>query len=144
MVLFSRQMDAERDAAPRTFVRRHLNEVRPAIVETYPAAHRFAERNAPLVERRLLERQRFLCAGIARNRAGLVAPENRGCARLHSATASEKRMTLTVHHSGRAIDERMVWVMGDHTDRVDYRPDDDDGWILTIRRDIPPLFVTRR
>ena len=61
-----------------------------------------------------------------------------------SATASEKRMTLTVHHSGRAIDERMVWVMGDHTDRVDYRPDDDDGWILTIRRDIPPLFVTRR
>ena len=61
-----------------------------------------------------------------------------------SATASAKRMTLTVHHSGRAIDERMVWVMGDHTDRVDYRPDDVDGWVLTIRRDIPPLFVTRR
>ena len=61
-----------------------------------------------------------------------------------SATASEKRMTLTVRHSGRAIDERMVWVMGDHTDRVDYRPDDDNGWVLTIRRDIPPLFVTRR
>lgn len=61
-----------------------------------------------------------------------------------SATVSAKRMTLTVRHSGRAIDERMVWVMGDHTDRVDYRPDDDDGWVLTIRRDIPPLFVTRR
>ena len=61
-----------------------------------------------------------------------------------SATVSEKRMTLTIHHNGRAIDERMVWIMGDHTDRVDYRPDGDDSWILTIRRDIPPLFVTRR
>jgi len=61
-----------------------------------------------------------------------------------SATVSAKRMTLTLRHNGRAIDERMVWVMGDHTDRVDYRPDDDDGWILTIRRDIPSLFVTRR
>ena len=62
-----------------------------------------------------------------------------------SAIVSAKRMTLTICHNGRAIDERMVWVMGDHTDHVDYRPDDDnDGWILTIRRDIPPLFVTRR
>ena len=61
-----------------------------------------------------------------------------------SASISARRMTLTVCHSGCAIDERMVWVMGDHTDRVDYRPDGDDGWILTIRRDIPPLFVTRR
>ena len=61
-----------------------------------------------------------------------------------SATVSDKRMTLKVCHSGRPIDERMVWVMGDHTDRVDYRPDDNDDWVLTIRRDIPPLFVTRR
>ena len=61
-----------------------------------------------------------------------------------SATASVKQMTLTICHSGDAIDERMVWVMGDHTDRVDYHPDGDNGWVLTIRRDIPPLFVTRR
>ncbi len=61
-----------------------------------------------------------------------------------SATASEKRMTLTLRHSGRPINERMVWVMGDHTDHVDYHPDGDYGWTLTIRRDIPPLFVTRR
>jgi len=27
---------------------------------------------------------------------------------------------------------------------VDYHPDGDDGWVLTIRRDIPPSFVTRR
>ena len=61
-----------------------------------------------------------------------------------SATASTKQMTLTVSHSGRAIDEHMVRVMGNHTDYVDYHPDGDDEWILTIRRDIPPLFVTRR
>ena len=61
-----------------------------------------------------------------------------------SATASTKQMTLTVSHSGRAIDEHMVRVMGNHTDYVDYHPNGDDEWILTIRRDIPPLFVTRR
>ena len=61
-----------------------------------------------------------------------------------SATVSVKQMTLTVRHNGHPINERMVWVMGDHTDRVDYQPDGDDCWILTIRRDIPPLFVTRR
>ncbi len=60
------------------------------------------------------------------------------------ATVSERQMTVTIHHSGRPIDERMVWVMGDHIDRVDYKPDGDDGWVLTIRRDIPPLIVTRR
>jgi hypothetical protein len=68
--------------------------------------------------------------------------KNRPCQ--FSATASIRQMTLKVWHSGRAIDEHTVRVMGDHTDRVDYRPDGDDGWILTIRRDIPPLFVTRR
>ena len=61
-----------------------------------------------------------------------------------SATASVKQMTLTICHSGDAIDERMVWVMGDHTDRVYYHPGGDNGWVLTIRRDIPPSFVTRR
>ena len=60
-----------------------------------------------------------------------------------SATVSAKQMTLTIRHSGRAIDERMVWIMGDHTDRVDYNSDGDNSWVLTIRRDIPPLFVTR-
>ena len=61
-----------------------------------------------------------------------------------SAVVSAQRMKVTLHHSGRPIDERMVWVMGDHTDRVDYYPDGDDGWKLVIRRNIPPLIVTRR
>ena len=60
------------------------------------------------------------------------------------AAVSDKRMKVTLRHSGKPIDERMVWMMGDHTDRVDYYPDGDDGWLLTIRRDIPPLLVTRR
>ena len=61
------------------------------------------------------------------------------------AAVSDKRMKVTMRHSGKPIDERMVWLMGDHTDRVDYAPDGDTGyWLLTIRRDIPPLFVTRR
>ena len=30
-------------------------------------------------------------------------------------------------------------IMSDYTDRVDYQPDgDDDKWVLTIRRDVPP------
>lgn len=54
-------------------------------------------------------------------------------------------MVVTLRHHGKPIDERMVWVMGDHTDHVDYHPNEtDDGWVLTIYRDIPPLFVTRR
>lgn len=60
------------------------------------------------------------------------------------AAVSDKRMKVTMRHNGEPIDERMVWLMGDHTDRVDYAPDGDDAWLLTIRRDIPPLFVTRR
>ena len=61
------------------------------------------------------------------------------------AAVSDKRMKVTMRHSGKPIDERMVWLMGDHTDRVHYTLDDDTGyWLLTIRRDIPPLFVTRR
>ena len=62
-----------------------------------------------------------------------------------SAAVSDQRMKVTIRHGGKPIDERMVWLMGDHTDRVDYCPDGDtDYWLLTIRRDIPPLFVTRR
>ena len=61
------------------------------------------------------------------------------------AAVSDKRIKVTLRHDGKPIDERMVWLMGDHTDRVDYSPDGDTGyWLLTIRRDIPPLFVTRR
>ena len=60
------------------------------------------------------------------------------------AAVSGKRMKVTLRHSGKPLDERMVWLMGDHTDRVDYHPDGDDAWQLVIRRDIPPLFVTRR
>ena len=62
-----------------------------------------------------------------------------------SAAVSDRRMKVTLRHCGKPIDERMVLLMGDHTDRVDYHPDGDTGyWLLTIRRDIPPLFVTRQ
>ena len=61
-----------------------------------------------------------------------------------SAAVSSKRMKVTLRHYGKPIDERMVLLMGDHTDHVDYAPDGDDAWQLVIRRDIPPLFVTRR
>lgn len=60
-----------------------------------------------------------------------------------SAFVTAQRMKVTLRHQGRPIDERMVRVMGNHTDRVDYRSEGDD-WILTIRRDIPPLIATRR
>ena len=36
-----------------------------------------------------------------------------------SAKASTQRMVVTLRHHGKPIDERMVWVMGDHTDHVD-------------------------
>ena len=61
-----------------------------------------------------------------------------------SAAVSDKRMKVMLRHYGTPIDERMVMLMGNHTDRVDYAPDGDDAWQLIIRRDIPPLFVTRR
>jgi len=65
------------------------------------------------------------------------------------ADASVKQMNVYIQHDGRPIDERMVLIMGDHTDHVDYDPVNDNngsvgGWLLTIRRDIPPAFVTRR
>ena len=60
------------------------------------------------------------------------------------AAVSDMRMKMTLRHNGRQIDSRMVRVMSDFTDRVDYHPADDGDWELIIRRDIPPLFVTRR
>lgn len=62
-----------------------------------------------------------------------------------SIHVTDKRMKVTLHHKGCPIDSRMVMVMNDHTDRVDYHSDETNGgWVLTIRRDIPPFFVTRR
>lgn len=61
-----------------------------------------------------------------------------------SATVSLQHMKVTLCHRGEPIEERMILLMGDHTDRVEYRPDSNDSWQLIIRRDIPPLFVTRR
>jgi len=60
------------------------------------------------------------------------------------AAVSDKHIKVILRHSGKPIDERIVWIMGDQTDRVNYSPDGEKGWQLTIRRDIPPLFVTRR
>lgn len=71
--------------------------------------------------------------------------KGRPCELSAAVSVSEQRVKVTIRHSGKPIDERMVRLMGDHTDRVDYCPDGDtDYWLLTIRRDIPPLFVTRR
>jgi len=61
-----------------------------------------------------------------------------------SAAVSGKRMKVTLRHYGKPIDERMVGLMGKHTDHVDYASDGDDTWQLVIRRDFPPLFITRR
>jgi hypothetical protein len=61
-----------------------------------------------------------------------------------TAEVSDKRMKVTLRHSGHQIDSRMIRVMSDFTDRVEYHPDGDDAWQLVIRRDIPPLFATRR
>lgn len=62
-----------------------------------------------------------------------------------SAEASSKYLTVSLRHNGKPIDERMVWLMDDNTDRVDYHLDStDDTWVLTIHRIVPPLFVTRR
>ncbi|MBQ9649779.1 MAG: hypothetical protein IJV25_05090 [Prevotella sp.] len=59
-----------------------------------------------------------------------------------SAVASEKRLTVTLRHGGKRIDGRLILIMGDNTDHVDYYLDGDE-WVLTIRRDVPPPFVTR-
>ena len=59
------------------------------------------------------------------------------------AIATEKSLTVTLRHSGKRIDGRLILIMGDNTDRVDYRPDGGE-WVLTIRRDVPPPIVTRR
>ena len=61
-----------------------------------------------------------------------------------SVAVSDKRMKVAICHSGKPINERMVWLMADHTDRVDYHADGDNSWKLLIRRDIPSLSVTRR
>ena len=69
---------------------------------------------------------------------------------LHTVLGTHKNIESDNKH-GKNIstrkrrDSRMVMIMNDHTDRVEYHSDDtNDGWILTIRRDIPPLFITRR
>lgn len=58
-----------------------------------------------------------------------------------SATGSNKSLTVKLHHSGRPIDDRLVLIMYDHTDRVEYNSDGYNGWWLTLRRDIPKLFI---
>ena len=81
---------------------------------------------------------------IVETLVGIAVDELEGRACQIEAAVSGKCMKVTLRHGGRPIDDRVVWRMGDHTDRVDYAPDGDDGWMLAIRRDIPALFVTRR
>ena len=81
---------------------------------------------------------------IVETLVGIAVDELEGRACQIEAAVSGKCMKVTLHHGGKPIDDRVVWRMGDHTDRVDYAPDGDNGWMLAIRRDIPPLFVTRR
>ena len=82
--------------------------------------------------------------GIVEQLVEIAMAELKGRSCDISVVVSDKRMKVTMRHGGKPIDERMVWLMGDHTDRVDYCPDGDDAWLLTIRRDIPPFYVTRR
>jgi hypothetical protein len=56
-----------------------------------------------------------------------------------SVTASKQQFTLTLRHEGKPIDNRMVCLMHDHIDRAKYRADG-DGWLLTLRRDIPSFY----
>lgn len=58
------------------------------------------------------------------------------------AETQDKQLTVTLRHNGKPIDERTVWVMSDHTDHVDYYPNGDE-WVLTIRRNVPPLFINK-
>ena len=59
-----------------------------------------------------------------------------------SVTASKQCFTLTLHHGGKPIDNRMIWLMDDHIDRAKYQSDGDD-WVLTLRRDIPSFYISR-
>ena len=61
-----------------------------------------------------------------------------------SIIASEKGMKVTLRHEGKPIDSRMIRLMDDHTDHVDYYHDGDTGWKLVITREIPPLFAQKR
>ena len=58
-----------------------------------------------------------------------------------SVTASKQRLTLTLRHEGKPIDNRIVCLMDDHIDRAKYQPDGDD-WVLTLRRDIPSFYIS--
>ena len=59
-----------------------------------------------------------------------------------SVTASKQRLTLTLRHEGKPIDNRIVCLMDDHIDRAKYQSDGDD-WVLTLRRDIPSFYISR-
>ena len=59
-----------------------------------------------------------------------------------SVTASKQQFTLTLRHEGKPIDNRMVCLMDDHIDRAKYQADG-DGWLLTLRRDIPSFYKSR-
>ncbi len=56
-----------------------------------------------------------------------------------SATSTIKNLTISIRHRGRQIDDHMIRIMEDHTDRVTYRKDDDE-WVLTLRRDFPYIY----
>jgi hypothetical protein len=58
-----------------------------------------------------------------------------------SVTASKQQFSLTLRHEGNPIDNRMVLLMDDHIDRAKYQSDG-DGWVLTLRRDIPSFYIT--
>lgn len=49
-----------------------------------------------------------------------------------------------IREEGEEAIEFVRRVIADQPDRVDYYPDGDDAWKLVIRRNIPPLIVTRR
>ena len=61
-----------------------------------------------------------------------------------SALVSPERMEVTLHHNGKPIDGRIIHVMRNFTERLEYDTYGNNAWELVICRDIPPLFVTRR
>ncbi|MBO4673559.1 MAG: hypothetical protein J5616_04345 [Bacteroidaceae bacterium] len=73
----------------------------------------------------------------------IAVGELKDCPCQCSAATSPKCLKVTLRHRGQPIDERMIEVMGNHTDHVDYDPDGCGAWQLVIRRDIPPLYVQR-
>ena len=73
----------------------------------------------------------------------IVVSELKGTPCNITATTSDKVMKVTICHSGKPIDKRMLDVMRDHTDYIDYYHDGDFDWRIVITREIPPAIANK-